>query len=285
MGYMSDVIRSISPTDAGKIAVFHLFFNAVIALLYLPFIKLGVAAVKRLVPDPPLAEEPFGPRYLDDNLLETPVLAFAQAKREIIRVAGYACDLFKDALRMFERGAHVQEIMEDIENRDDKIDILDNAIRLYLAKLSRGQLSDEEAVLQSKLFNVAGNIEEIGDIVSKDLVLLARKKWNKNCFFSEDGWKELRTFHDRVLENFNITISAIASPYPEVVQKIIRHQQEIYDLEQEFKQRHINRLHDGMKDSLETSSIHLDVLSNLRRVNGQLTYIAKVVSEEKDQKG
>lgn len=271
------LLPEISPGDAGKIALTHLFFNIAIAIIFLPFIKWGVTMVKKLVPEPPHHEEPFGPRYLDEKALETPILAFAQTKREIIRMAGYAFALFKDCLEMFEHGGGVEEKIENIESRDDKIDILEKAVRFYLAKLSQEELSDEQADAQYKLITIAMNIEEIGDIISKELVPLARKKWEKNRAFSAEGWKELDHFHETVVQNFNLTISAIASPYPEVIQKIIRHQQEIYDLEQKFKQQHLSRLHDGLPETFETSSIHLDLLSNLRRVNGQLTYIAKVV--------
>lgn len=273
-------VPGITVSDAGKIALTHLLFNVAVALLFLPFIGLGVRLVKKLVPEPMFVEEMFGPRYLDDKMLDTPILAFAQAKRETIRVAGYAFDLFKDCLHMFERGSNIQDMIEDVQNKDDKIDILEKAIRFYLAKISQEQLSEDQAKWQYKLINVAGNIEEIGDIISKDIVMLAKKKWNKNRIFSEEGWKELRHFHNLVTENFNLTITAIASPYPEVTQKIVRNQNVIYELEQEYRQAHINRLYEGMKETFETSSIHLDLLSNLRRINGQLTYIAKVVSEE-----
>lgn len=277
---LSAIIPNLSPGDSGKIALTHLLFNVALALLFIPFVNWGVVLVKKLVPEPANGPKPFAPRYLDEKFLDTPVLAFAQVKREILRVAGYAFDLFKDCLTMFEAGNNIPDRIEGIQGRDDKIDILDKAIRFYLAKLSQEQLSDEQAQSQYKLFNIAGNLEDIGDIVSKELVSLAEKKWNKKRTFSEEGLKELRRFHDMVVENFNLTISAMASPHSEVIQKITRHQKVINVLEQDYHQAHINRLHEGMKETFETSSIHLDILGNLRRINEHLTYIAKIVSEE-----
>lgn len=278
--HLTNIVPNFVPNDAGKIALTHLLFNTAIAILFLPFVKWGIILIKKLVPEPIYKPEPFGPLYLDNKFLDTPVLAFAQAKREIIRIAGYAFDLFKDSLKMFERSADVPERIEDLQSKDDKVDVLEKATRFYLAKLSREQLSDEEIRLQYALLNTADNLEEIGDIISKDMTLLAKKKWDNNSVFSDEGWKELKEFHSEVTENFNLTISAITSPHPEIIQKIERHQKKIYELEQTYKKAHINRLHDGMKETLETSSIHLELLSNLRRVNGQLTYISKVISED-----
>lgn len=277
--YVAAVVPHLAPGDSGKIALTHLLFNVAIAILFLPMIGTGVKLVKKLVPEPEGAPEPFAPRYLDKKVLDTPILAFAQVRREIIRVAGYAFDLFKNCLSMLETSGNIPDRIEEIQGKDDKIDILDKAIRFYLAELSQEELSNDQAKSQYALFNITGNLEEIGDIVSKDIAMLAEKKWNKKVVFSEEGWKELRDFHAHVLENFNLTISAITTPHPEVIQKIMRHQEIIYDLEQRYHQAHIGRLHDGMKVTFETSSIHLDILSNLRRVNGQLTYIAKIASE------
>lgn len=275
-----EFIPDIDPGVAGKIAIVHLLFNIAIALCFLPFIKWGVLLVEKLVPKPESKEKPFGPRYLDENVLDTPLIAFAQAKREIIRVAGYTFDLFKDSINMFHKNnLNQQDIIEKIETRDDKIDILEKAIRFYLAKLSQKMLSADQAKSQYILLNIADNLEEIGDIISKELVSLAKKKVTKNAVFSDEGWKQLTHFHEMVVSNFNLTISAIASPYPEVIQKIMRHQKVVYDLEQEYKQDHLNRLYKGLKETLETSSIHMDLLSNFRRVNGQLTYIAKIIAE------
>jgi len=274
------VTPGLVPVDAIKISTTHVFFNVAIAALFLPFIPLGVSLTKKIVPERAPENEPFGPKYLEKKSLDTPVLAFAQVKHEILRVAGHAFDLFKDCLTMFEEDKNVPELINNIQDRDDKIDILDKAIRFYLAQLSQEQLSDRQSQLQYTLFHIAGNLEEIGDIISKDLSMLAKKKWKKKVIFSDEGWKELRHFHGIVLDNFNITISAIATPHPELHQKILRHQKKIYQLEEEYEQAHINRLHEGLKESFETSSIHLDLLGNLRRVNGQLTYIAKIVSEK-----
>lgn len=276
--HFAGFIPHLQPGVAGKIALMHLFFNVGIAILFLPFIRLGVAVVKKICPEPLQAPKPFAPRYLDEKFLDTPILAFAQVRREIIRSAGYALDLFNDALKMFEQNPHVPEIVEDIKTRDDKIDILNKAIRFYLAKITREELTDEQTREQFMLINIAGNIEEIGDIISKDLAMLAMKKWNHQMAFSESGLSEIRHFHSKVVENFNLTISAMANPHPEVIQKIVRHQEEVYNLEQEYKQEHIARLHRGKQETLDTSSVHWDLLSNLRRVNGQLTYIAKVLA-------
>ena len=42
----------------------------------------------------------------------------------------------------------------------------------------------------------------------------------------------------------------------------------------------LSRLREGLAESLETSEIHLDVLTNLKRINSHITSIAFPILEE-----
>jgi len=296
--FLSEIARSVSSvasifsgsgldvTESGKIAASHLLFNVAVAAVFMPLKKPFVALVKKLYPEPRRDEEkPFAPRYLDERFLSTPLLAFAQARRELIRVAGYALDLFISSLEMFGDSEDVPLCVQEIKKKDDKIDVLNRAIRFYLSRLSQEELTPEQAGEQFVLINIAGNIEEIGDIVSRDLASLAMDKWEQGIHFSEEGWKEITDFHSLVVDGFNLTISALASPHPDIVREIQNHQQKVYLLEQEYKKTHIKRIHSGMSETMRSSAIHWDVLNNLRRVHGQLTYIAKTFMESPFLKG
>jgi len=61
-----------------------------------------------------------------------------------------------------------------------------------------------------------------------------------------------------------------------------RHRVRIAEIEDKLKQAHIARLHKGLRESLDTSSIHLDLLAALRRINGLLSNMADAVVRERD---
>ena len=60
-------------------------------------------------------EKKFGPKYLDKAALDLPDLAFAQAKREILRMAGIVKQSLNDCFRMFSKGLNVSEEVEHIQ--------------------------------------------------------------------------------------------------------------------------------------------------------------------------
>ncbi|OGQ06381.1 MAG: hypothetical protein A2W61_07395 [Deltaproteobacteria bacterium RIFCSPLOWO2_01_44_7] len=265
----------VEPGVAGHIVVVHLFFNVALAVLFLPFLHFGVWIVSKLVPEVQ-KEETFGPKYLDNTALETPPLAFAQAKREILRIANLAYDLYRDCPKMFDPSFEIDKISADIEMRDDKIDLLDREVRFYLAKISQEGLSETQAAQEMALLSITADLEGIGDIISKELAGLARKKVTKGRLFSQQGWKDIQKIHQAGMDDFSLAISVFASPNEELARKMIRQGEHFDHLEQQLRQSHIQRLHAGSPEAFETSSIHLDVLGNLRRINAHLVHIAQL---------
>ncbi|PIR24822.1 MAG: hypothetical protein COX62_01365 [Deltaproteobacteria bacterium CG_4_10_14_0_2_um_filter_43_8] len=276
---ITDYFPLLTPGVAGEIVIVHVLFNIALAICFLPFTVLLGKLVTLLIPDRKDKAEPFGPKYLDKASLEMPSLAFAQVKREILRIAALVEDQINRCLHMFYYKRDIEFEITLIETEDDKIDILEKEVRFYLAKIATEHLSEEESGRQLALLAIGQDFEEIGDIISREMVTLARKKDAKGVPFSEQGWVDLRKMQEHVRANFALAISYLAQPSQEIKAQVLRNEQHIDEVEQRFRQSHLNRLHQGLKESFETSSLHLDILSNLRRMNRKITDI--VVNAEK----
>jgi phosphate:Na+ symporter len=122
-------------------------------------------------------------------------------------------------------------------------------------------------------------MENIGDIVDRNLMDLAKKKLAKGVHFSESGMREIVQLHKKVLQNLELAISAFASSDPALAQQVLEHKLEISQTERKFRQAHIQRLHEGLRESIDTSEIHLDVLTNLKRINSHVTAVAYPILE------
>lgn len=280
-GYFANILPEFTTGVSGKIALTHLLFNILLALSFAPFISPIAALVTRIMPSKIQKEEIFEPMYLDKTALDTPALAFAQAKREIMRIADLTSDLFSTSLNMFQKNTNIiiEEEGERIGGLDDKIDILEKAVRFYFAKISQKSLTEEQANAELGLLTIAGELEDIGDIISKEMLPLAQKKSKKMRIFSNDGWKELRKLHQLVMENFELMNSMLAHPHQDIVLKVVRHEEHLNTVEQDLRQSHLNRLHQGLHESFETSSIHLDILSNIRVINAKVTKIVRTAEQ------
>ncbi|HCU25613.1 MAG TPA: hypothetical protein DF383_11410 [Deltaproteobacteria bacterium] len=251
--------------SSGQIAIAHLMFNVYLVLLFLPLLKPAAWLIQKMTPDRKVEEEKFRPRYLDVKSLEVPSLAFANVRREILRMLDLDLRMFFDCLRVLEKNDRV--LLEEIQDVDDQVDLLNKEIKFFLAKLSQESLTEEQADMEFRLIEVTGLLEEIGDIINREILELAEKKISTGRKFSEEGWEELQEFHRRIMENFQIAAGALAAEDETLARKLLRHSEQLAALERDYRQAHLHRLHLGKKETFETSSIHLDLLSNFHRVN------------------
>jgi len=272
------VVQLIGGDISRQIANAHTLFNVLIVVLLIPFTHPLARLIRRFLPDEPRAEAVGEPRYLGEQVLDSPALAISQATRETLRLADITQSMLHDSLTVLERDDEV--LLEDVIRRDDQVDRLNAAIKQYLTRLAEQNLSPELSQQEMSLLYVISDLEHIGDIISKSLMLLARKKIEGRHLLSAEGQQEIRTLHAQVSENLDQAIAAFAGQNFEIAQGVLRRKVLVNQMERELRQAHIERLHKGLRESIDTSAIHLDVLNDLKRINSHATNIAYVVMGE-----
>lgn len=277
IGVFADLVSASTADPTRQVANAHTFFNIGLAVLFLPFTGPFTRLVTLLMPDGE-GEGKFGPKYLDPLVLTSPSLALAQASREALRSADTVSEMLRKSIVVFEKND--MALLERVEEMDDDIDLLDREVKLYLARLSREGLSSEQASRELEVLLFSNNMENIGDVVDKNLMELAKKKIRDGLSFSRVGMDEIRTLHSRLLENFELGVATFAGSDPDLARKLIHQKEKFTEVERELRQAHINRLHMGLKESIDTSAIHLDVLTNFKRINSFITNIAYPVLEK-----
>ena len=173
-----------------------------------------------------------------------------------------------------------QELLEEVERRDDQVDFLEREIKLFLARLDPATMGAELARKEIGLISVIGNLENIGDIIDKNLMELARKKLYHGRRFSEAGWAEILEFHGMVSKNLERAIAAFAAGDRALAQEVLDQRPVMRQRERELRESHLDRLRQGLAESIETSEIHLDILTNLKRVSSHVSALAFPILEE-----
>jgi phosphate:Na+ symporter len=172
-----------------------------------------------------------------------------------------------------------QELLEDVEKRDDQLDYLEREIKLYLTRLARQTMTEDLSHREIALLGFIGNMENIGDIIDKNLMELARKKLYQGRRFSGAGEAELLEFHAEVSKNLERATVAFATGDRALAHEVLEQRAPVRQRERELRQSHIDRLRAGLSESIETSEIHLDVLTNLKRINSHVTALVYPIVE------
>ena len=160
-----------------------------------------------------------------------------------------------------------RKIAAEVSRMDNIVDRLTEAIKLYIARLTRGSLDEREGRRALEIVSFAINLEHIGDIIDKNLCELAIKKIKRRYQFSPEGAAELTTFHKRICESLQVAFGVFMTGDVAAARRLIREKAELRSIELAAGERHFERLREGRPESLETSSLHLDILRDLRRIH------------------
>jgi phosphate:Na+ symporter len=269
---ISDTLQIWQPDLARQIAEFHIAFNVATALIFIGLLD-GIARVlKKWLPRRVQDADPARPRYLDESALETPSLALADAARETLHMG----DIVEVMLRqvMTAMMTNDRALVDQVSRMDNSVDGLDEAIKLYLTKLTRGSLDEREGHRAMEIISFAINLEHIGDIIDKNLSELAAKKIKRRFQFSPEGAEELAAFHKQTTESLRIAFSVFMSGDVGGARKLLADKAVLRSFELAATERHLDRLREGRSETIETTSLHLDVLRDLRRIHSHICSVA-----------
>jgi phosphate:Na+ symporter len=269
---ISETLQNWQPDLAKLTAEFHIAFNVVTAVIFIGLLD-GVARIlKKLLPTRVQETDPSRPRYLDESALETPSLALADAARETLHMG----DIVEIMLRqvMAAMMTNDRSLVDQVSRMDNSVDGLDEAIKLYLTKLTRGSLDEREGHRAMEIISFAINLEHIGDIIDKNLSELAAKKIKRRFQFSPEGAEELSAFHKRTMDSLRIAFGVFMSGDVTEARKLLADKALLRSAELAATERHLDRLREGRPETIETTSLHLDVLRDLRRIHSHICSVA-----------
>jgi len=255
-----------------QVVWFHLGFNVMLALLFISFTGAVGRLVERVLPEPRLGAGADRPRHLDPSALQTPSLAISCAAREALHQADVVETMMRGILPVIRHND--LELAEQLRKMDDTVDELYSAIKFYLTQISREALSERESRRWTDILSFTINMEQIGDVIERVLQDVEDKKIRKNRSFSEAGLAEISHLHERLLANLRLGMSVFLDGHVRDAKKLLEEKARFRDLEREYAASHIARLQDNTAQSIETSSLHLDLISDLKRINSHICSIA-----------
>jgi len=269
---LADQLQALQPDLAKLAAEFHIAFNVGTAIVFIGLLDGMARLLTWMLPDRVREADPSRPRYLDETALETPSLALADAARETLRMGDAVETMLRKVMTAMMTGDRA--LVDEVTKMDNAVDGLDEAIKLYITKLTRGSLDEREGKRAMEIISFAINLEHIGDIIDKNLSELATKKIKRRFQFSMEGAEELSAFHKRIMEQLRIAFGVFMSGDVTEARKLIAEKAALRNAELAATERHLDRLREGRPETLETTSLHLDVLRDLRRIHSHICSVA-----------
>jgi phosphate:Na+ symporter len=257
---------------ATVVVLFHLSFNLIVALVFIGLTQVVAGWVSQWLPKPDRALVAGRPHHLDPSALDTPSLAISCAAREALHQADVVETMLTGMLTVIK--TNDLRLAEELRALDDDVDELYSAIKYYLTKISREALGEEESRRWTDIISFTINMEQIGDIIERVLIDIEDKKIRKGRSFSDAGTAEICELHQRLLDNLRLGMSVFLNGSVRDAQKLLEEKARFRDLERTYASAHLTRLTGNTPQSMETSSLHIDLISDLKRINSNICSIA-----------
>jgi phosphate:Na+ symporter len=274
---IAEAFTRLEPNSARMAADFHTVFNIALALVFIFLLDTLAWLLVRLLPDPAKSPDPSAPLYLDETAINTPSVALACAARETLHMGDMVESMLRQAMTALM--TNDRKLAAEVSRMDNIVDRLDEAIKLYVTKVTRESLDDRDGRRAMEIISFSINLEHIGDIIDKNLMELAAKKIKHKYEFSKEGAAELAAFHKRIMDNLKLAFSVFINNDVKVSRTLIQEKTQLRTAELACADSHLGRLREGRPESIETSSLHLDVLRDLKRIHSHICSVAYPVLE------
>ncbi|GIL17857.1 MAG: Na/Pi cotransporter II-like protein [Oligoflexia bacterium] len=257
--YFLQTLDHLNGGISRSIANGHMILNIISAGIFFPFIKPGAKFIEKLFPKS--SKDEFATEFLSMNNYQSSALAVSYANREIMRMADIVLSMIQDSAKLFQNSDPT--LIESIKERDNKVDFLYRETKMFLLDhANKSNTAVHQNIMDMIMF--LSDLERAADAIDINIITLAIKKNALRLEFSDEGWSELKTMHDEVVKVAMTAINAFNNR--ELCEQTIQLKRNLAKVEISMREKHISRLNRGMRESINTSSIHLDLLSEYKRI-------------------
>jgi len=274
---ISELLQRYEPNPARLAADFHTAFNVLLALMFIGPLDFIATRLTRWLPEQPKSADPGTPVYLDSSATGAPAVALVCAAREVLRMGDVVESMLRQAMTALL--TNDRKLVADISRMDDALDSLNEAVKLYVTRMTRDSLDDRDGYRAMEIISFSINLEHVGDIIDKNLMDLASKKIRRGITFSKEGEADLVEFHQQVVDSLRLSVGIFMSGDIEVARQLIAAKAQLREREFALAERYLTRLREGTPDTIESYSLDLDILRDLKRVHSHLCSAAYPVLE------
>lgn len=278
---ITSFLALLNEDNARYVVNFHTLFNVLIAAGFIFFINPIAQIVERLLPEDRTKKSEIAPQHLDYDNIDDPSIAIASATLETVRMGHMIDAMLLKSLGAIEKSD--RKAVRAVMKMDSDVDRLHEAIKLYVTKVSRASLDDNDSRRVTNILTFTTDLEHIGDI-TENLMELHGKKISAKLEFSPEGFAEIKAMHERVVNGLSMAIGVFISDDVKLAKQLLAEKRIVRRMEQTGAKSHMERLRQQRPESISTSSLHMDILRDLKRIHSHIVAIAYPILEYSGRK-
>ncbi len=259
-----------------QIANAHTLFNIINLFIFIGFTTQLARLVDRLVP---AKSEPetriITPQYLDETMVQTPAIAMQMVRLEIARMGELVREMFsgfRESMLTRQRDKLI-----NVQEKDDQVDALESEIFLFLSKIRRHELTEQENNDFALAMKVADNLESVGDIIESNLTPLGFRVLDNNIQISSTMEHIFSDLGDKLSVALDATVQAIREDDQNAANQVFILKEDIDYLINQALEIQSNALADNDPEQIELIRMEMTALENFKRIHTYLKRIAREI--------
>ncbi|MBR2968797.1 MAG: Na/Pi cotransporter family protein [Clostridia bacterium] len=260
-------------SDPGRqIAMFHTFFNLFCTIIFLPCIKVFVFLATKLVPNTKAKKEQ---SFIDKRFLSAPTVAIEQANKETLRIADMAMSALNDGFNSFI--TKNTDLHEQINLKCNEVNDLSKAVTNYLVEISAHDLTLNDEKRISILHSNTSDIVRLAEIAD-NFIKYTNRAIKDDINLSPGVPEELSEMFATLRKLYDLTVTARTQKELSVLPSVDEEEEKLDAYRKRLIAEHIERLNRG-ECSPASSSVYINLVSNLERAGDHLGFIAHTIEE------
>jgi phosphate:Na+ symporter len=282
------LMHRLTDVDSRLVVDFHLLFNLVVALVFLPAVGQFADLLIRWLPDPPQSADPGRPLYLEPAAVDTASVALANATRETLRMADMLQAMLRGTLDVFR--VRERSLADDMANADRAVRQLGSAVRGYLVAIGSEQTLDDarEGARLQEILSAVINVEHISDIIANSLMEFAVKQIKRGQFLGADEFEAIAAMHAELMESLKLAMAIFLHRDPADARRLLERKTRLREMESAATALSVQLLRDAAvanrgapgdsAAAAEESGMLLRIVRDLRRIHSHLASFAYPVA-------
>jgi phosphate:Na+ symporter len=281
-GDVTDVVmvegNATYPATFAAIAATHTIFNITNTILFLPFLPLFVRFLNWLVPAKDFKEKP-RLTDLDIRMLETPLLAIEQSRKEIVRMSDGCSKMLGWLAELRDQDEPDRSTADRLKQREQVLDSIQDEIAVFVTRLLSGNVPHSVALEARQQIRIADEYESISDYIL-NLDKFDRKLRRDGHRFTSPQRDSLRQLNENVAEYVTAVNEALVQDNSNVLTKTDAASKRVRDEIKMLRRKHLEDLSGGQIPPLVSVAI-LATLNAYARVRDHAQNIAESISGDK----
>lgn len=262
------LLVNLEPSLGRGVANFHTFFNLAFALLFMPLLSPFASLLRHWMPAYFEVPDPSRPIYLDPAAREMAPIALGCATRETLRMV----DILDEMLQETRAALQTNDRQKIAETRrmGDHLDSLNTAIQSYLTVIDPESLTEDDDKKLASILAFTTNLDHAGNTLDRNMLTTANKQFKRGQTLSAEGKAAIDTVLERLSQNLRAAATIFMTGDVRAARILAGEKTIFRDIEAKAMDVHFQHLRNNKTDGVETRTLYLDLIRNLKSVNDRL---------------